>query len=148
MHSAHILHHVPHGFVFPSYSCKTMWGLWFFGNPRDGICAYKNISAAHDLQQGKCKINFSRTKQIMDKLMQIAISGVIGSDGVTIVGIITRRSDLTIGNSASVYDYAYPKLLRMLYRTLPERPADKNINTLANRKDITAVQGDENSEDN
>jgi hypothetical protein len=124
------MHTVPHGFVFPSYTCKTMWSLWFFGSPRDGICPYKNISSAYDLTTRKCKTNFCRAKQIMDKLIYIAING---TDGIEGGGIIACRGDLTTVNSAGVYDYAYPKLIMRLYRSPPPRPEDININTLANR---------------
>ena len=58
-------------------------------------------------------------------------------------GIIASRSDLTPVNSATVYDYAYPELLHQLYVTIPPRPADININTLANRSYIRRVVVDE-----
>ena len=118
------MHTVPFNFKFPSYTCNTMWNLWFFGNLNENIVPYKSISPAHDLMKQQCKINYCRTKTIMECLVQLAIDG----------NIIEKQKDITLTNSSSVYDFAYPQLLLSLYGSAPKRPADININTLANRK--------------
>ncbi len=118
-----LLHTVPVGYKFPSYTCYTMWNLWFFGNAAENICAHKSISRKFDLNTKICKSNQSRTKLIMNKLVSIAVSD----------GKIARASDITVQNSSELFNYAYPKLVSQLYTSPPTRPEDININTLANR---------------
>ena len=59
----------------------------------------------------------------MKNLVDIAISGKL----------IDHERDVTPNNMQSVYEYAYPIMLRSLYNESPTRPEDININTLANR---------------
>ena len=117
------IHTVPHGFMWPSYPANTMWNLWFLGDASKRMCPFKNIKPAFDLPKTLCKSNRCRTKRIMKRLVDIAISGKL----------IDHERDITPGNMQSVYEYAYPILLRSLYNESPTRPEDININTLANR---------------
>jgi len=118
-----LFHRVPHGFKFPSYTCYTMWNLWFFGNANENICAYKAISREHDLETKACKTNQTRAKTVINKLVSIAINN----------NKITRASAITTINSVEIFNFSYPILLGQLYPKSPKRPEDININTLANR---------------
>jgi hypothetical protein len=118
------IHTVPHLFEWPSYSASNMWNLCFLGNANKRIWPYKLISPKVDLPKALCRSNCSRTKRIMNKLIEIATSG----------RIISNERDITPLNMQSVFDYSYPILLQILYGgSPPPRPQDININTLANR---------------
>ena len=119
------LHMVPSGFVWPSFVTSVMWNLWFFGDSNRRICAFKSISVANDLITKQCKVNASRTKKVISKMVELAVDGEK----------ITRSRDITLSNSQAVYDFSFAELLKLLYNQhhVPERPGDINILTLANR---------------
>jgi len=116
-------HRVPEGFEFPSYNVTTMWGLWFFGNERAGICPYRLISAKCDLVRPVDVVNHSRCKRVMNALVKIAIQG----------GKIQSAREITLQNSQDILNYSYHILLNSVYEKFPSKPASININTLANR---------------
>ena len=120
------MHFVPFGFVFPSYNVHTMWRLWFFGDNSLKICAFKHISVDHDLVTAKCKTNFSRCKNVMRTLLDIAVTGQ---------KLKTIGTRITLRNTDVVFDFAFPLLVQRIYdgSKSPDRPQDINVNTIANR---------------
>ena len=118
-------HGVPKGFKFPSLDVKTMWGLWFFG--KEPIRPYRFIDSKYDLPRQACKVNLSRCRKIMSRLVEIAIAAD--------PALITNADHINSENSSRVFDYAYPILLDELYQHegCPCR-LDTNINTLGNKK--------------
>lgn len=64
---------VPEGFKFPKGDVKTLWGLWFFGDSRLGIRPFRKLSA-QDLEEKQCKVLFSKTKTIMNRMKKLCIS--------------------------------------------------------------------------
>jgi hypothetical protein len=116
-------HRVPHMWEFPSFTCKTMWELWFFGNEVTRIRPYRYFIGCHDMGTKACGTNLSRTKRIMKDLVGYACEE----------GLIRSARDITAENSDAVFGVAYRQLLDALYRVVPERPGDININTLCNR---------------
>jgi len=126
------IHMVPLGFIWPSYTAATMWNLWFLGdsNKRTWICPFRSISPKVDLRTQKCRTNRSRTSKVVSHMVEIAIAG----------SIISNIRDITTSNLGAVFEYSYAKLLGELYASsrmtrtsIPARPQDININTLANR---------------
>ena len=118
-----VIHTVPFGFLWPSYTANTMWNLWFLGDANRRIQPFKLINPKFDLTTLLCKSNRGRTKRILKKLIELAIAG----------NMISNERDITEMNMQSIYDYSYPLLLQTLYPTVPTRPEDININTSANR---------------
>lgn len=120
------MHMVPEGFKWPSYCTSTMFNLWFFGdnlNSGQRIRPFKFISTRSDLTQKLCRTNRCRTKKVVISLINIAREGQI----------IRDESDINRLNYQSVFDYAFPRLIRELYTNDLYRPNDVNINTLGNR---------------
>jgi hypothetical protein len=116
-------HRVPEGFKWPSFNTSTMWNLWFFGDCERRIGPFKSIERNRDLTRACCKTNYTRSKLVINKLIDYAITG----------RIITTSNDISNENSQTVYDYAMPLLVQELYQNEPHRPIDININTLGNR---------------
>ena len=117
---------VPLGFIWPSYNATAMWNLWFLGDANKRICPFRSISPKVDLVSQKCRTNRPRTSKVVSHMVEIAIAG----------SIISNIRDITTSNVAAVFEYSYAKLLAELYassRSIPTRPQDININTLANR---------------
>lgn len=116
-------HRVPAGFVFPSYGIAQMMGLWFFGEPSKGIGMYKNIQPSSDLQTHKCRVNFSRTKKVLNRIIEICVAQ----------NKICSWREVTVDNYSSLVDAAFPTLVAEAYGDkVPPRGHDKNINTFGN----------------
>ncbi len=95
-----------------------------FGNAELNICPYRLIGPKFDLPKLACKSNSSRTRRVMDALIEIAKSG----------NKIENFQDLTQLTSEAVLQYSLPLLIQRLYSSKgPPRPYEVNINTLANR---------------
>jgi hypothetical protein len=120
------VHTVPYGFKFPSYNVSTMWNLWIFGDSVRKICPYHQISSEHDLVEKVCKTNRSRTKKVINYMIKLACEKQL------IQGIRDVRD---LKQSQTVFEYAYPCLLKDIYDVdkMPTRPNEININTVANR---------------
>ena len=116
-------HYVPSGFIWPSYNASIMWTLWYFGDNSKNIGPFKRISREYDLVNNHCKVNFSKAKSIINKLMSIAINGAI----------INNEAHITRENSQRILEYSLPLLIQRLYPYEHERPTDLNIYTLWNR---------------
>ena len=122
LHSDH-LHMVPEEFIFPSFYVSTMWQLWLFCDSVHKICPYRCISTTHDLTTQHSKVNFSRCKKVMNKLVEFAV----------VKGMITSVKDITKENEQEIFEFGYNELVRQLYEHFPPRPGSVNINTIANR---------------
>jgi hypothetical protein len=66
------MHRAPEDWLFPSINCKTMWDLWHKGDPSLEIGPFKCL-AQSDCKQKKSKVQLSRAKGVMDKIIGIAI---------------------------------------------------------------------------
>lgn len=115
-----LIYMVPNGFRFPSFSVHTMYNLWIFGD------SYHQISPAYDLVSNACKTNCSRTKNIINFIVETAI-------GNNIIQHTRQLMEVIVSNQ--VYNYSYPLLITKLYAAdkLPKHLNDININTLYNR---------------
>lgn len=117
-------HKVYLGFEWPSDSAFTLWELWWRGDPNRKVCPYRCIDSNSDLPSTKCKTRRTKSRKVMLKLIEIAISE----------NIIERSADITYANSTNVFDCAYPLLIKQLYGDdVVMRAAEVNIYTLANR---------------
>ena len=64
-----ITHAVPMGWSFPNRATpKALWDLWYFGNQAERIGPYRHISREHDLPLQKDKLQYSRTKKVIEFL--------------------------------------------------------------------------------
>ena len=114
---------VPKDFVWPTLTAFVMWDLWFFGDQEARICPYRMISGRDDLRRNQCRSYRSRTRKVIDALVQIAIDNdLIGGD-----------EDVSLLNGSSIFDFTYPILICSLYESAPTRPEDIVITTLYNR---------------
>ncbi len=125
-------HRVPRGFSFPSYSLSVMWELWFFGNPSLRIGPYRFIVREHDLVCS-CKhdkTKFTRTKHVMGLLTTAAIDK----------GLISSADDITRNNSSHIYNEIYPDFIATVYKNIPRKGQETNINTIYNKLSLLRVR--------
>lgn len=133
------VHMVPEGFIFPSYNCRTMWLLWWFGNSikyqqRDvRIAPYRLMRPKNDLVTHACKVNFSRCQRIMRRLVDLIR---IDHPEIASEGMITKE------NHQLLFESAFPKLIAELYEKPKARQDEIIISTLANRKRMFPQQND------
>lgn len=115
-------HIVPEGFMFPSFNVATMWNLWYFGDEANEVGSFKSITPCYDLTRAACRVNYSKCKSVMKKMVDIALEDeIISSERVT------------KENEQTVFNHSYVKLLSRIYPMYPKRPGSININTVANR---------------
>ena len=100
-----------------------MWNLWLFGDNERNIGPFKFINRRYDLTTDLCKQNFTRTKKVIERLINYAVEA----------RKIVSDSDITKINTQSLFDYCMPILIREVYVDGHERPTDININTLGNK---------------
>jgi hypothetical protein len=104
-------HRVPPGFKWPTgKNTRIMWDYWFFGDANSHIGPFKNIESRYDLQGKACKTRKSRTKGVIDKLVDLAKEA----------GKVRNQSEVTLGTSAAVFDFAYSSLMLLLYPDEPD----------------------------
>ena len=99
-----------------------MWGLWHFGDIPNGIGPFKFVEPTNDLPRHNSKVNFFRTKKVIEALLFIAIRDKK----------ISSVIDVSVINSQELLDYTMPILISSLY-VEKKRPNDLVINTIANR---------------
>lgn len=77
----------------------------FFGDTARRIGPFRCLRPKYEVLAGHCTVDASRTKSVLQELIKIAING----------GKISNADDVTISNSASVFDFAYAILMNELY---------------------------------
>jgi len=133
-------HRVPHGFQFPSHTVATMWNLWILGDHKRNIGPYKNIQPFFDLPREIDKVNFSRTKRVLDGIVEVAIRD----------GVVANESSVNSKNYQDIFSTCFPRVVSLVYgvdipgndngdgsamgqHASKPRMSELNINTFANR---------------
>lgn len=104
--------HVPEGFIFPSHFVCIMWNLSLYGNPSLKICPYRFLSPKTDLVSSDCRINFCRTKKVMEKMVSIEVTDkIVGSAKE----FYTKANDILQKQTFNkIFEGAYKKLIEDL----------------------------------
>lgn len=116
-------HRVPFGFKWPIANISTIWKLWHLGDSLHNIVSYKLICRKIDLIDAICKMNYSKTKIVIKRMVDLAIQEQL----------IKSESDINEDNSQIIYDYVMPIFMLELYPKPCKCPIDLNVNSALNR---------------
>jgi hypothetical protein len=116
-------HRVPFGFKWPIANISTIWKLWHLGDSLHNIVSYKLICRKIDLIDVVCKMNYSKTKIVMKRMIALAIQEQL----------IKSESDINEDNNQIIYNHVMPIFMLELYPKPCKCPLDLNVNTALNR---------------
>ena len=115
-------HPIPMNYKLPSWCALEHWKLYHFGNPSIGVGPHMLLINKRDIVLKKDKVQMTRIRTIMEKLIEIA------SQAVPVL------LPVNLSNCDQVFDYSYNILLMQLYpKGYPRSKNDININTLYER---------------
>jgi len=126
---------VPCGFKFPSCDIKTMWDLWHFGKPSEGIRPYKYLdSSLHgnfhaDLTTKDDKENFSRAKKVILALTE----HICERKGKRKEIFDTEFATYDLIESDQLYEEHFPSFITTYYEHGNNKSLALNYTTLSNR---------------
>jgi len=121
------MHLVPFGFRWPTgMNTKVIWDFWFFGNshPDKRIVAYRRIEPKFELTTDHCKVEHTKAKRVIEKLLKILVDDEK----------ISTYKDINESNSQGLFEYSYSKLLVLAYgQEGKDRPGDLILGTVYER---------------